>query len=376
MKKLYYIITISLIISANLAHAEKRYPNISGSLLTEVRTDSLLENNNSKIIKKNAGYLNAEFHTSLNFNENWSFKNAINFRPTSKRQSTYPERSRFILGQDQGIDRGINIDDSSLIVEEIKIAFENEDMKFAAGKLNPSFATLYRRNKRIGFFITDYTEDYELREKIGFNLAAILEDSEINLSTFFSDATDLSSSGLNNRGNLDRNDGTSSNTGTLSSYSITLEGRDFLEVDNLFYNVGYRSLGVENRNGTSARETGYTINLEYLYQLGQNTYLIPLIEYVKIDNFTGRINRDARYVTTALILKYNGWNGGITYLDRQTENNYPAATLLNNKDSILQFNMGYKFKNNFSIDISRASIEEDNVSATAVGAIISYFYEF
>lgn len=377
MKKLY-LIFIALITSINHANAaEKRYPNITGTLLTEIRMDNLSQHNNqARSVSSNAGYINAEFQSSINFNKNWSVKNSINFLPTRQRQYQYPERSRFILGQEQGIDRGINIDDSSLIVEEIKVAYENEDMKFAIGKLNPKFATLYRRNKRIGFFITDFTEDYEIREQIGYSLSALLEDSELTFSNFFADTTGLSDSGLNDRGKRGRNDNTAGNTGTLSSYTVNLEGRDFFGVDNLFYNIGYRNLGVEKGVTELAREVGYTVNLEYLYQLGRSTFLIPIIEAVKIENFTGRLGRDAEYITAALIMKYSGWNVSISHISRDTDNNYPTAPIVKNNDSITQFNIGYKFENNIALDISRAEIEEDNIDGTAIGVILSYFYEF
>ncbi len=377
MKKLY-LIFIALVISTSYANAAaKSYPNISGNLLTEIRVDNVNSIKNKRTaIGGNAGYLNAEFKSSLNFDKYWSLKNSINFLPTKPRQYRYPERSRFILGQEEGVDRGINIDDSSLIVEEIKMTYENEDMKFAVGKLNPNFATLYRRNKRIGFFITDYTEDYEIREQLGYSLSAILEDSEITFSNFFADTTRLSDSGLTGRGKRSRNDNTAANTGTLSSYTITLEGRDFLGVDNLFYNLGYRSLGVEKGITGISRETGYTVNLEYLYQLGRSTFLIPIIEAVKIENFTGKTDRDGKYLTTALIMKYSGWNASAAYTKRETDNNYATAALNKNSDSILQFNVGYKFENNVALDVSRAQIEEDNVDATAIGVILSYFYEF
>ncbi len=375
MKKLY-IILAALTIFSSQAKGEQ-FPNISGEMLTEIRGDKIIEINGADPnINKTAGYLNVELKSAINFNKEWSLKNSINFLPASRRQYIYPERSRFILGSEKGINRGVNVDDSSLVVEEIKIAYENEDMKFSAGKINPTFATLYRRNKRIGYFITDFTEDYEITEQIGYSLSSILEDTEITLNNFFSDTTGLSDSGLNGRSKRNRNDNTAGNTGTLSSYSVTIEGRDFFEIDNLFYNVGYRSLGVNKDVRDLSREVGYTMNLEYLYKLGRSTFLIPLMEVVKIENFTGKLDRDAQYITTSLIFKYQGWNSSASYINRKIDNNYAAAPTNNSKDSILQFNIGYKFKNNMALDVSRAAIEEDKVKATAIGAILSYFYEF
>ena len=45
-----------------------------------------------------------------------------------------------------------------------------------------------------------------------------------------------------------------------------MEGENFLTVENLFYNLGYRSLGVSDVEG-SAREQGYVFGTEYLYEI-------------------------------------------------------------------------------------------------------------
>lgn len=377
MKKLFLKLLLIAFLYPAMSSAEEKYPNFTGEILSELRTDNIFKTDNStNTIKKNSGYFNFEFKSALQFNENWSIKQSINLFPAPKRQYAYPERSRFILGQDQSNQRGIHVGDSALIMEELKASYHNEDMEIAFGKFNPAFATLYRRNKRIGFFVTDFTEDYELREKIGLSISALLDDSKITLNSFFNDSTDLSDSALTKRDKLRDNDGTAANNNKLSSYSLTMEGRDFFGITNLFYNFGYRNLGIEKEFLNTAREEGYTVNLEYLYKLSETTFLIPIIEAVKIDNFTGRKDRNATYVTTSLIFKYSGWNSGITYVKRDIDNNYPIAPITENSDSLLQVNIGYKFANNLSIDLSRSDIEEDNKKASAFGLIVSYLYEF
>lgn len=375
MIRLFYI-SLALLFSLNAnSLAKGQYPNVDGQILFEIRSDTILSTD-AQNLKSNAGYINIEPDFSLNFNENWSLKTGWRFLPVRQRQYEYPERQRFILGNDIAINRGFNQDEMGGVIEELKINFENEDMRFQAGKLNPTFATLYRRNKRIGLFVTDITEDYELREMIGFSGSALLEDSEITISTFFRDTTGLSDSAFESRDRRNRNDGISANTGTLSSYSVTIEGRRFFGVRNLFYNFGYRSLGVDDFVEESARESAFTANLEYLYRFGRAGSLIPVFEYVKIDNFTGRKDRDADYLTTSLIAKYSGWNASLTAVFRNIDNNYETAPLRKNRDYLYQFNVGYKFNNNIALDISRAEIKEDNINSSNLGFIMSYLYQF
>ncbi len=245
-------------------------------------------------------------------------------------------------------------------------------MKAFFGKFNPTFATLYRKSKRIGVFLTDFTEDYELREKIGGGVAAMLEDSEITFNTFFNDPTGLSGSALKNRGTERANNGIAGNTSSLSSYSATMEGQNLFGVENLFYNIGYRSLGVKN-NGSNKRETGYTLNLEYLEKITQNTSLIPIMEYVKIANFTGLEGRNAEYKTFGLIGKYSAWSASLISIKRNIDKNYLGS---NSNDSQLQFTAGYKFTNNLAIDVSRMNLKEDGHKASMVGIMFSYLYKF
>jgi hypothetical protein len=373
MKKFF---TIFLCVAGiDFANAKEEYPNISGQVLFEARADRILSSKKTGV-KSNAGYINIEPDFALNINENWAIKTGWRMLPIRQRRYDYPERSRTILGDEEGVSRGFNQDDTGVVVEEIKIAFENEDMKFAAGKFNPSFATLYRRNKRIGLFVTDFTEDYEIREKIGATASAILENSEISVSTFFADATGLSDSAITHRKKQNRNDDLASNNGTLSSYTITMEGEKLFGVKDLFYNFGYRSLDVDNSAQNAGAETGFTANLEYLYKMSRNTSIIPVIEYVRLKNFTGRKGRDANYLTAALIGKYSSWTASFASVFRNNKNNYPSAAVAKNNDKLYQLSVSYKFRNNISLDISRADIKEDGFKATSLGFIASYLYEF
>lgn len=358
-------------IENSFALEQENYPNISGQILFESRNDSILSTK-EKDLKSFNGFINIEPDFNLNFDENWSIQTGWRILPIFDRKYDYPERSRFILGNN----RGVNQDSTGLIIEELKIHFENEDMKFSAGKIDPTFATMYRRSKRIGLFITDFTEDYELREKIGFSVSALLEDSEVTANTFFTDTTGLSDSGFKHRKKQSPNDGLSSNTGTLSSFSLTIEGQKFFGVENLYYNVGYRNMNVEAKDELSRKEKGYTLNLEYLYKIGKNTSIVPFFEYVRLDNFTGYKNRDAIYFTSGIIGKYSGWTASLAGVIRNIDNNYSLASKSKTNDSLFTANIGYKFSNNIAIDLSRANVKEDSKKASMIGVIISYLYKF
>ena len=348
-------------------------PILSGSVLYQIQYDHII-NSNKKDLKRSNAFVYIEPNFGLHFDENWSIKTQWRIQDNSSlttRDKNNPERYRTFFTDN----RGLNLSETGLLIEELKLFYENEDMKFTLGKFDPSFGTAHRKSKRIGVFASQFAEDYNLREKIGGSITALLEGSQISFSSFFADSTDLSQSAINDRGRESRNNGLSSNTGSLSSYSILMEGENFLTVDNWFYNVGYRSMGVD-LNGRK-RETGYVVGSEYLYKIGRETSLIPFVEIVRLENFSGESGRVGNYATIAAIGKYSSWTASASLMVRNIKraNNSPILSKSDN-DKQLQFSIGYKFTDNLTIDISRAEISEQKYRGGIFGANINYLYKF
>lgn len=355
-----------------LAEGSQQYPNISGQTLFQFKADRLLSTNESGVSPNN-GFANIESNFSLNFNKNWSAKTLWKLNPSNDyttRNSTNPERTRSFLASNRGFDP----QNTQLLVEELKAQYEDEDMRFFIGKFDPSYGTAYKNNKRIGVFSQDITKDYELREKLGAGVSALLEAGELTFNTFFNDTTGLSGA-INGRQTESRNDGLAGNTGTFSSYSATFQGDKFFGYENWFYNLGYRNLGVNQGNSTynRGREVGYLIGSEYLYKIGSNTSIIPFFEATKIDNFTGERGRNANYATLALIAKYSGWTASVSQIYRRISQNQRTENI---HDHQTQISLGYKFMNNFSIDVSRATATESNTSLSLFGVMLSYVYNY
>ena len=348
-------------------------PKLSGSVLYQFQADHIISSSKENT-KGSNGFVYIEPNFGLHFDENWAVKTQWRIQPNSvltTRDKVNPERYRTFLSDD----RGFKLRDTGLLIEELKIYYENEDMKFSAGKFDPSFGTAHRKSKRIGVFASQFAEDYNLREKLGANVTALLEGSQISFSSFFSDSTDLSRSAINDRGKESRNNGLSSNTGSFSSYSVLMEGEDFLTIDNLFYNFGFRSLGTDKEG--RKRETGFVAGSEYLYKIGRETSLIPFIELVRIQNFSGESGRIGNYLTIAAIGKYSSWTASTSLMLRNIKrpnatNNLPKSS----DDRQLQFSIGYKFTDDLTLDVSRAVIQENGYKAGIFGASLNYLYKF
>ncbi len=348
-------------------------PKLSGSVLYQLQGDQIISTS-KRDSKSSNGFVYIEPNFGLHFDENWAVKTQWRIQPNSvltTRDKDNPERYRTFLSDN----RGFAISETGLLIEELKLYYENEDLKFSAGKFDPSFGTAHRKSKRIGVFASQFAEDYNLREKLGANVTALLEGSQISFSSFFSDSTDLSRSAIKDRGKENRNNGLSSNTGSFSSYSVLMEGENFLTIDNWFYNVGYRSLGVDKEG--RKRESGFVAGSEYLYKIGRETSLIPFVELVRIENLAGENGRVANFLTVAAIGKYAGWTASSSLMIRNIKRrNYTENLPKRSIDRQLQFSIGYKFTDNLTLDVSRAVIKENGYDAGIFGATLNYLYKF
>ncbi|MBM3580204.1 MAG: hypothetical protein FJX34_05475 [Alphaproteobacteria bacterium] len=369
MKRLF----LFLVLTPSLLRAEapKQFPNISGNAMFQVQVDRVISTNANQVPDNN-GFVYAEPNFSLNFDRNWSAKTQWRLQPNNiltTRNTTYPERYRNFLQSDRSL---INTGETALFVEELKVNYENDDLRAFVGKFDPTFGTAWRKSKRIGVFAAQFNEDYNLREKLGAGVTALLEGSQITFNTFFNDRTGLSNSVIYDRGQAGGGPGIAGNT-NFSSYSFSMEGKNFIGVENWFYNFGYRSLGV-SKIQNRARETGIVIGSEYLYKISRDSSLIPLVELVSINNFTGEKKRDAHYTTIALIGKYSSWTASTSFVSRIISQNQRANSRMNDRQ--IQFSIGYKFTDNLTIDISRANVREDGKNGALIGTTISYFYKF
>jgi|APGre2960657423_1045063.scaffolds.fasta_scaffold00185_3 hypothetical protein len=367
----FLAITISNINSNWQARAKEKYPFLDGKVLYQTQFDRVLKSEKNGVSPNNA-FIYIEPNFNLNFNQNWVVKTQWRLQPNdvlTTRDQSNPERYRTFLSSN----RGMNFDQMGFLVEEIKIQYQNDDIKIFAGKYDPTFGNAHRKSKRIGVFSAQFAEDYNLREKIGLGAVALLESSQITFNTFFNDTTDLSSSVINNRGRANKKNTLSGATSTISSYSVSMEGEDLFDIKNLFYNFGYRSLGVEKAYN-SKREIGYVLGGEYLHKFGNESSIIPFVELVDIKNLSGISGRNAQYITLAIIGNYRNWTTSISNQTRNIEKNYHNNYHTFDRQS--QLSIGYRFTNNITLDIARAEIREDAKKGSLVGINLSYVKKF
>lgn len=373
MRKISAILLSTLFavfLSSEAISGEKKYPNIEGQIFSQMQLDRVVSTNKTGV-SVNSGFLYVQSDVELNFNKNWSASTQWRLNPNNvynTRNGVYPERNRTFFGDG----RGFKLGEEGLIIEEIRLNYKGDDAEFYVGKFDPKFGETHDPQKKLGIFTSQFNYDYYMREKLGASATALLEDSKIIFSTFFNDTTGLSRSALDDRGRaISSNGSIAGSTGTLSSYSLTMDGDNLFGRKNLKYNVGYRSLGVGNSD--SKRESGYIFGSEYVHEIGLNTTVTPLIEIVNIRNFTGEAGRNATYATFAVTMQYSSWNFGVSSLNRNIKQLQRDKKV---SDRQMQIFTGYKFTNNLSLDVTQSRIKEDGSSGNLFGVSLSYLYKF
>ncbi len=292
-------------------------------------------------------------------------------------------------------------EDQGAWIEQLFASYRYEGLDLFAGKLNPRFGIAWHFAP--GVYGREFAEDYELTERIGFGAAYTLDrpnlgEHRLSVSTFFLDTSALSNSAIT-RPSFDdpatlrpkrfqKSQGGPSNTETISSYAVALEGAAIPFLQGFSYHLGY-SNQKQGQDGVD-REHGFVAAATYRVDLRNDIAFYPLVEWARFRNFggnpavtdedTGEIrnpNVDGTYLTLSGQLVYQPdnagiWNTAVSYTRRQLEQDDADLP----RDHLFQVSAGYRFAFGLGIDLGWAHIKEDNQTSKSVGALITYNYEF
>lgn len=261
--------------------------------------------------------------------------------------------------------------DEGLYIETLGIVYAADRYSLYGGKFNPTFGVAW--DMAPGVYGTDFAEDYELTERIGFGGSLAGGSDELGTHTlsgnlFFLDTTVLSESAFDNRGRTKKSDGGVSNTESLESFSVTLDGGDMPFLPNLSY-----SLGLERQEGgrnDPEDELGFVAGLYGGLDLTSGLSFEPIFEYAYFDNAEGQ-NQDRQYVTAGAALYRGPWNLSASYTGRFTDPDDES----NIDDTLLQASVGYEFDFGLGVDIGYRYSDEDNVESHTLGLLFAYEFD-
>jgi len=275
--------------------------------------------------------------------------------------------------------------DHGFYVEQLLVRYEQDEFSVFGGKFNPTFGVAW--DIAPGIFGTEIGEDfYEQVERIGFGGSLTFGGDGIGGpgfgthrltgQTYFADTSFLSESAITNRGDVDLSDGGPANTESLESFSITLDGTDFIDgPGSVSYSLGL----VRNAEGVTETEdeVGISAALYGSFEIDEHTAIEPLIEFVHFDGAEG-VDQDRDILTAGGALLYDQWNLALVYSGAWSD---PNAIGIEDVDvTLFQATAGYSFDFGLDVDAGYKYIDEevDGVSTVShfVGVLLHYAFGF
>ncbi|HRC26649.1 MAG TPA: hypothetical protein PKX87_04365 [Alphaproteobacteria bacterium] len=333
-------------------------PRLHGDFLFELEDDWTVNSDNNDD-ERNDLYGTVESYLRLGLTDRIGIETGLVFEPV---RDLDPDENGFF-------------DNEGLYVEQLKLVWQGESLGAFIGKYNPTFGTAWYLAP--GIWGTDFAEDYELTERLGFGGNATWATPEwgrhtLNAGTFFADTTFLSDSWLESRGDLDESDGGASNTQSLSSFSITLDGQDVGAVAGLGYHLGFRRQAEGDADTAGDNETGWVAGATYEFRPAERYQVNLMGEYADFSNFDAGPD-DATYLTAGATLTIDEkWNAAVSWTGRDTD----LAAGGSNSDHLFQLSGGYAFDNGVQIDAGWRNASESNDSSNALGARLAYEWDF
>lgn len=192
----------------------------------------------------------------------------------------------------------------------------DEAVALYGGKIHPKFGSAWRSTPGIFYsFASDYEQDERIGTGVELRLPEWTGKTKLSAEAFYLDTSVLSNS-LISRPSFDdpkadrarkyrREDGGPSNTGSLDSYTVSLQGQRLPVLDGLSYQVSMTSQGVSLPG--EKRENGYSAGASYEIGLTRHITMTPFLEYTTIANAGGQDNLDQRYALGGVAFVYGKW---------------------------------------------------------------------
>lgn len=340
---------------ATSAHAQDGPPSlIDGTILFEVQNDHAFDSDDPSA-EINDLFATIEAGLALNLSEIFSVQSLFVLEPVLDPQ---PFDDRYF-------------EDHGLFVEELYLQAEFDNFRFFAGKFDATFGTAW--DAAPGIYGVDFAEDYELVERIGAGGAVsfgtmLVGDVTLTGSVFFTDTSVLSESAFTNRGRTRLSAGGASNTESLDSFSITLDGENVAGIDDFTYHVGYRRQ--ESGVGDVSDEDGFVAGIQKGFALAEDLALETILEGVYLDNDSGSAN-DTIYFTAGGLLRHGPWNLATSFTLRDQD--VPGGP--DNNDRLFQVSGGYEFEFGLTADAGYRYSREGGVETHIFGLLFTYEYE-
>lgn len=277
---------------------------VSGMLFNRIYYTNTFDSENSNNQYKDT-YLKSRLGVNLKLSDNFSLKTVAKLENVPGSRSNGDGTNRFFENEEAFLD-------------ELVLGYDYKNFSALAGKFNPNFGNAWKINN--GIWVNEIAEEYEQKEKLGVGLIGRAGDRTktgeyvLGLSVFTNDRKNLDNSIITKRDGVSKSEGEPGDTRNLDSYVLSADiYYDFGNDEKLSYHFSYLNLAIndrQNKSNVPAKindEKAFVLNMEYEYPINQNFLLDSFVEYTKIDNLGGDIERESQFLTvnfTTRIYKY------------------------------------------------------------------------
>jgi hypothetical protein len=273
-----------------------------------------------------------------------------------------------------------------VFVETLSLNYEADWWSAIGGKFNPNFSIAY--DAAPGIYGTDIPEDeIEISERIGFG-GGVTYDAEaygahtLSGSTFYLDNTILSGSTLyTSRPRVKTNQGGPSNTESLESFALVVDGAEIAALPGFNYQVGFLHQDVDRvvdeddtvlPGSETADENRVVVAGQWAIGVSDDITVTPLLEWVRFWNAEGYDDEDRNYLTASALFEYQNWNFSVATTQRWTDPKGGSSF----NDNQWSMTAGYLFDFGLQLDVGWKVLSDDGDSYRTLGGMASYVFEF
>lgn len=345
------------------------YPLIEGSFVFELQNDFIFSSDDGD--EFNDTFNTTEVALDVKITDFFFLHTDITLEPvdnidpvTGNPRSAVPPRT---LGEN------IFFEDHGFFFETLHFQFDYNNFSFYGGKINPAFGSAW--DVTPGIYGVDFAEDYEITERIGFGAGYTIEGGDagehtFNAAGFFADTSVLSESFGTNRGRTNLAAGGASNTESIESFALALDGTEIAALPGFSYNLGFRyqTAGV----GDFGDDTGFAAGFLQEVDVNEDVALAFNGEVAYFNNFDGG-PADVLYGTVGAGAEYEKWFANAAFSVREIDG---SAGNPNFTDLQFQTGVGREVFENATFEVGYRFLREENNDSHTLGAFFVYETDF
>lgn len=345
----YFLSAIFVLSFIGSVTASELYPRISGNVIFRLGYDGVYEAQNP-LIESNDSFGIMIASPELNFANGFSLNSEIRFETVSP-----PLEDRFFEGE-------------GLFVRKLFANYDiNDRLSVQVGKFTPSFALA--SFEIIGMYGNNYNKEIELIDRIGLGTEYMFDagssgQHKFSASAFFDDTSFLSDSLGSSRGMNSLEDGGASNTESLSSFTLSVEGSKIVPLPGLTYKIGF----VHQAKGLDgvSDENGLALAAKRSYQINSDQSLTWVAEVAPIWSFEGT-GDDIVYSSAGLIHKSGNWTSVLSGTYRRRD--LASGEVFD--DYSIQTSLEYDFGDGLSLGLAHEFLRDENIRSQRIGMRLS-----